>query len=120
MALGERVSAQKALEWGLVNYVHPDDRLMDEEALVQQLAAGPTRSYASSKRALNRMLYPDLDGQLDLEAELQHALARTDDFVEGVGVRPEARRGVPGLVGAATANMMRRPCSTAAGHVASR
>ena len=34
------------------------------------------------------MLYPDLDGQLDLEAELQHALARTrtsrrgDAFVE--------------------------------------
>jgi 2-(1,2-epoxy-1,2-dihydrophenyl)acetyl-CoA isomerase len=30
------------------------------------------------------MLYPDLDGQLDLEAELQHALARTNDFQEGV------------------------------------
>jgi 2-(1,2-epoxy-1,2-dihydrophenyl)acetyl-CoA isomerase len=90
--LGERVSARKALEWGLVNYVHPDDRLMDEaEALVQQLAAGPTRSYASSKRALNRMLYPDLDGQLDLEAELQHALARTDDFVEGVSAFVQKR-----------------------------
>ena len=38
----------------------------------------------STKQALNRMLYPDLDGQLDLEAELQHALARTRDFQEGV------------------------------------
>ena len=28
--LGERVPAERALEWGLVNYVHPDDRLMDE------------------------------------------------------------------------------------------
>ena len=38
------------------------------------------------------MLYPDLDGQLDLEAELQHALARTNDFMEGVDrVRREAR-----------------------------
>ena len=27
-----------------------------------RLAAGPTRSYAGSKRALNSMLYPDLDG----------------------------------------------------------
>ena len=83
--LGERVDAARALEWGLVNHVHPGDRLLDEaNALVERLAAGPTRSYASSKLALNRMLYPDLDGQLDLEAELQHALARTNDFQEGV------------------------------------
>jgi 2-(1,2-epoxy-1,2-dihydrophenyl)acetyl-CoA isomerase len=83
--LGERVPAAKALDWGLANAVHPDDRLMDEaNALVGRLANGPTRSYAGTKRALNRMLYPDLDGQLELEAELQHALARTRDFQEGV------------------------------------
>jgi 2-(1,2-epoxy-1,2-dihydrophenyl)acetyl-CoA isomerase len=82
--LGERVEAAKALDWGLINYVHPDDRLLDEaSALVERLAAGPTQSYASSKRALNRMLYPDLDAQLSLEADLQHALARTRDFQEG-------------------------------------
>jgi 2-(1,2-epoxy-1,2-dihydrophenyl)acetyl-CoA isomerase len=82
--LGERIEAQRALEWGLVNYVHPDDRLLDEaNALAERLAAGPTRSYAGSKRALNRMLYPDLEGQLSLEAELQHGLARTRDFQEG-------------------------------------
>src|SRR5207248_2632586 len=45
--LGERVPAQQALEWGLVNWVHPDERLLDEaQALVERLAAGPTRSYA--------------------------------------------------------------------------
>ena len=90
--LGERVDAAKALDWGLVNAVHPDDRLMDEaEALAAKLAAGPTRSYASSKRALNQMLYPDMEGQLDLEAELQHELARSKDFVEGVGAFVEKR-----------------------------
>jgi 2-(1,2-epoxy-1,2-dihydrophenyl)acetyl-CoA isomerase len=83
--LGERVDAERALDWGLVNFVHPDDALMDEaNGLVTKLAAGPTRSYAASKRALNRMLYRDLEGQLDLEADLQHALARTRDFQEGV------------------------------------
>jgi 2-(1,2-epoxy-1,2-dihydrophenyl)acetyl-CoA isomerase len=82
--LGERVGAARALDWGLINFVHPDDRLLDEaNALVQRLAAGPTRSYASSKKALNTMLYPDLEGQLSLEADLQHALARTKDFAEG-------------------------------------
>jgi 2-(1,2-epoxy-1,2-dihydrophenyl)acetyl-CoA isomerase len=90
--LGERVPAERALEWGLVNYVHPDDRLLDEaNELVAKLAAGPTRSYAGSKQALNQMLYPDLDGQLDLEAELQHALARTQDFREGVTAFVEKR-----------------------------
>jgi 2-(1,2-epoxy-1,2-dihydrophenyl)acetyl-CoA isomerase len=90
--LGERVPAPQALDWGLVNYVHPDDRLMDEaNALVARMAAGPTRSYAASKQALNRMLFPDLDGQLDLEAELQHRLARTRDFQEGVTAFVEKR-----------------------------
>ncbi len=90
--LGERVEAERALEWGLVNAVHPDDRLMDEAgSLAARLAAGPTRSYAGTKRALNRMLYPDLHGQLDLEAEIQHELARTDDFIEGVGAFVEKR-----------------------------
>jgi 2-(1,2-epoxy-1,2-dihydrophenyl)acetyl-CoA isomerase len=90
--LGERVPAPQALQWGLVNAVHPDERLKDEaNALVERLAGGPTRSYAGTKRALNRMLYPDLDGQLDLEAELQHALARTGDFQEGVLAFAEKR-----------------------------
>ena len=91
--LGERVEAAKALDWGLINYVHPDDRLLDEaSALVERLAAGPTQSYASSKRALNRMLYPDLDAQLSLEADLQHALARTRDFQEGALAFVEKRQ----------------------------
>ena len=83
--LGERLPAAKALEWGLVNAVHPGDRLLAEAgALADRLAAGPTRSYAASKRALNRWLFGDLDAQLALEAELQHELARTRDFAEGV------------------------------------
>ena len=91
--LGERVEARQALEWGLVNYVHSDEQLLREaEALAARLAAGPTRSYASSKEALNRMIYPDMEGQLHLEAELQHRLARTSDFVEGVGAFVEKRQ----------------------------
>ena len=90
--LGERVPAPRALDWGLVNWVHPDDALMDEaSALTEKLTTGPTRSYASSKEALNQAIYGDLDAQLDLEAELQHELGRTKDFLEGVAAFAEKR-----------------------------
>lgn len=90
--LGERVPAAQALEWGLVNWVHPDDRLEAEaESLIERLAVGPTRSYASSKQALNRFIYGDLDAQLNLEGELQHALGRSQDFLEGVAAFVEKR-----------------------------
>jgi 2-(1,2-epoxy-1,2-dihydrophenyl)acetyl-CoA isomerase len=90
--LAERLPAANALEWGLVNAVHPDDRLLDEaDALAERLAVGPTRSYAATKRALNRSLFPDLERQLAFEAELQHSLARTRDFPEGVMAFAEKR-----------------------------
>ena len=82
--LGERVPARTALDWGLINQVHPDDKLIDEAtALVDRMASGPTRSYASSKKALNNMLFPNMQEQLELESELQHELGRTADFMEG-------------------------------------
>jgi 2-(1,2-epoxy-1,2-dihydrophenyl)acetyl-CoA isomerase len=82
--LGERLTPAQALDWGLINRVYPDDQLMDEaNALVTKMAAGPTRSYAGTKQALNAMIYPRMDEQLALEAELQHALGRSKDFFEG-------------------------------------
>jgi 2-(1,2-epoxy-1,2-dihydrophenyl)acetyl-CoA isomerase len=97
--LGERIPAPQALDWGLVNWVYADDRLMAEaDALVERLAAGPTRSYAASKRALNQFIYGDLDAQLDLEAELQHGLGRTHDFLEGAAAFVEKR--APAFTGA--------------------
>ena len=83
--LGEKVPADQALDWGLVNRVVPDDELAAEGlALRDRLAAGPTRSYANTKRLLNRRLLAGLQEQLDAEADFQSEQGQTADFVEGV------------------------------------
>jgi 2-(1,2-epoxy-1,2-dihydrophenyl)acetyl-CoA isomerase len=83
--LGERIGAHQALEWGLINRVLPDaDFDRDAEALVRRLAAGPTRSYAGTKRQLNHWLYTRMEDQLELEADVQQEMAGSKDFAEGV------------------------------------
>jgi 2-(1,2-epoxy-1,2-dihydrophenyl)acetyl-CoA isomerase len=90
--LGDPVSAERALEWGLINRVLPDAVLMDDaRALALRLAAGPTRSYANSKRALNNSLMSIMDEQLDLEADIQSEMARSADFIEGISAFVEKR-----------------------------
>jgi 2-(1,2-epoxy-1,2-dihydrophenyl)acetyl-CoA isomerase len=90
--LGERVSAEQALTWGLINRVVDDEQLSDEVgALVERLAAGPTRSYAGSKRQINARVYAGIEQQLDLEASIQQEQAATSDFVEGVAAFVEKR-----------------------------
>jgi 2-(1,2-epoxy-1,2-dihydrophenyl)acetyl-CoA isomerase len=83
--LGERIPAAQALDWGLVNRVVPDDAFASEvAALRDRLAAGPTRSYAGSKRQLNHWLYARMEEQLELEADIQQEMAGSPDFAEGV------------------------------------
>jgi 2-(1,2-epoxy-1,2-dihydrophenyl)acetyl-CoA isomerase len=83
--LGERIGAPQALEWGLINRVHPDETFQDEvDELVDRLAAGPTKSYAGTKRQLNQWLFERMDGQLEFEAGIQQEMAGSGDFAEGV------------------------------------
>jgi 2-(1,2-epoxy-1,2-dihydrophenyl)acetyl-CoA isomerase len=85
MLLGERVPAPRALEWGLVNRVVADGELRAEAgALTARLAAGPGVAYANAKALLNRRMYPDLDLQLEAEADAQREQGMTADFLEGV------------------------------------
>ena len=83
--LGERVSAAKAVDWGLINSAWPDAEFAaTADALLARLAAGPTRSYAGSKRELNHWMYDRMAAHLELEASIQGELAASADFVEGV------------------------------------
>jgi 2-(1,2-epoxy-1,2-dihydrophenyl)acetyl-CoA isomerase len=83
--LGDPLPASRALEWGLINRVVPDAKLMEEaRGLAGRLAAGPTLSYAQSKRALNNSVMKNMDEQLDLEADIQSQMTGSADFLEGI------------------------------------
>ena len=90
--LGERIAAATLLEWGLVDEVVPADELAERAgARLDALAAGPTDSYAGTKRQLNAWLYSRLDEQLDLEARIQQERVTSADFAEGVTAFLEKR-----------------------------
>jgi 2-(1,2-epoxy-1,2-dihydrophenyl)acetyl-CoA isomerase len=90
--LGERVSSEQALQWGLINRVVEDERLPTEaRALAERLASGPTGAYAGAKRQLNSWLYARMDEQLELEARIQREMAESEDFVEGAMAFVEKR-----------------------------
>jgi 2-(1,2-epoxy-1,2-dihydrophenyl)acetyl-CoA isomerase len=90
--LGEPVSAPKAVDIGLINAAWPDDEFeKNAEALLHRLAAGPTRSYAGSKRELNHWVYSRMAEHLALEAQLQGELAASKDFAEGIAAFLEKR-----------------------------
>jgi 2-(1,2-epoxy-1,2-dihydrophenyl)acetyl-CoA isomerase len=83
--LGDRFDAWRALELGIVNRVVPRATLLDEaRALVERLAAGPSRALAGAKALLEASTGERLDEQLRREAESFAACAATDDFIEGV------------------------------------
>jgi 2-(1,2-epoxy-1,2-dihydrophenyl)acetyl-CoA isomerase len=90
--LGERLPAAQALDWGLINRVWPEEEFLAKASeLVDRLAVGPTRSYAGSKRQLNKWLYDRMDAQLELEARIQQETAGSADFLEGVMAFGEKR-----------------------------
>ncbi|HLH64752.1 MAG TPA: enoyl-CoA hydratase-related protein [Solirubrobacteraceae bacterium] len=97
--LGERVEAERALEWGLINRVVDDERLHEEVAgLAAKLAAGPPGAHAAIKRALNARAYEGFERALELEARLQSERASSADFAEGVAAF--AQRRTPRFTGA--------------------
>jgi len=90
--LGERLPAARALQWGLINRVVPNEELVQQtKDLASRLASGPTRSYAGTKRQINNWLYPRMAEQLELEAQIQREMAGSDDFLEGATAFVEKR-----------------------------
>ena len=90
--LAERLPAEKAYEWGLVNRLYEDNAALMDGAMgiARQLANGP-RSLALIRRAYWETWHNAYEQQLDLEARLQTQAGRSSDFREGVAAFLEKR-----------------------------
>ena len=93
LTLTNRVlSAEEALDWGLITSVVPDDQVHTEAAaLAARLAEGPKGALAAAKRLLHTSLEETLETHLAREADAIVAAAATAEAAEGLAAFVEKR-----------------------------
>src|SRR5262249_28726555 len=90
--MGERLPAEKALEWGFINPVYDDRDLMNEAMkLAHELANGPTVALALIRKLYWESSENSFEDQLNLEFQSQRIAGSTTDFREGVTAFLEKR-----------------------------
>lgn len=95
MMLGDKVSADEAVEIGMIYKVVDDEKLAEESLLIAQtLGNMPTRGIGLTKRLLNMSMQHSLEQQLTAEMEIQAEAGLTDDHQEGVRAFLEKRKPV--------------------------
>lgn len=95
MMLGERVPAVKALEWGMIHKVVPDEALEAEAfALAERLAAGPTVALGLIRQGLQYGFTCDYSAAMEREAQSQRRARGTQDSMEGGRAFLEKRKPV--------------------------
>jgi 2-(1,2-epoxy-1,2-dihydrophenyl)acetyl-CoA isomerase len=79
------LSAREAMDWGLVNRVHPDAEFAGAVgALARELAQGPTVAFGRAKSLFHQSTQESLETQMELEAQAIAACGHTEDFRTGV------------------------------------
>ncbi len=94
LVLTNRVlSADEALDWGLLTRVVDDEELAQEaDKLAAKLAVGPTLAYGRSRALLLSGLQESLETQMELEARAIADSGRTADFRAGVDALVNKKR----------------------------
>jgi 2-(1,2-epoxy-1,2-dihydrophenyl)acetyl-CoA isomerase len=79
------LSAREALDWGLVNRVHPDAEFPAAvSALSRELADGPTLAFGRAKLLFHQSTQESLESQMELETQAITACGHTEDFRNSV------------------------------------
>lgn len=92
MMLGERISAERAEDWGMLYKVVDDESLADESfGLARKMAAGPTQAYALIRHGVRFALDHSLTEALAAERSHQRLAGRTKGFAEGVAAFRQKR-----------------------------
>ena len=90
--LGERLPAEAALQWGLVNGVFDDAQLMPETLkMAHDLANGPTVALKLIRQLYWQSELNSYEDQLDAEVQAQKIAGGAEDFKEGVTAFLEKR-----------------------------
>lgn len=93
LLLGERISAEEARRYGLINKVVPRERLMPTAwDYARRLCENPPLAMQAIKELAVRSQYLHLTDGLRLESVVQHVLRQTEDAKEGVRAFAEKRR----------------------------
>lgn len=94
LALTNRtLSAQEALDWGMLTRVAQDGALLDEAmAICRQLAAGPKLAQGHVKKLLLCGQANSLEAQLELESRAIALAAEADDGREGIAAFSAKRK----------------------------
>ena len=83
--LGDKLSAEQAVSWGLIWRCVEDAELAGVvDGLARQLAVAPTRGLVRTRQAIYESWGRTLEQQLDTERDYQGELGRTADYAEGV------------------------------------
>lgn len=83
--MGDKLSAQQALDWGMIWQVVDDESLNDTaQQLATHFASQPTFGLGLVKQALYASETNTLNEQLDLERDYQRLAGRSEDYREGV------------------------------------
>ncbi|MEG3312632.1 enoyl-CoA hydratase [Streptococcus parasuis] len=90
---GEGLSADKALEYGIVYKLAEPEKLEKTVAQVlKKLLRGSVNSYAAIKQLVWESQFKDWESYRQLELAMQESLAYKEDFKEGVRAHAERRR----------------------------